>query len=212
VTLRVFLVISFRHLLIGRTAGVQVTSRFVAQIERGDPLSDDDARIALVPNIIRPASTPFVGPVKLRPKLVDDVTSSAGDHAAHLAWLPSKPFILFVGAFHPYKHIESLLSACSRRNAPQPLVVGTSWPDSPNVLLNGVTVLTDIPNLLVHRIWEGSLLSVAPSLLPATFGGAVSEASRLGRPVASRERDAAAFRRDVLRSHRIGAGETAAAG
>jgi glycosyltransferase involved in cell wall biosynthesis len=167
-------VLGLRHWLIAGTAGVHVTSRFVAQIERRDLLSDDEIRIALIPDMIRPASTPDVGPVRLGQESVEQV----------LERLPSEPFILFVGALQSHKGIEPLLSAYRSLNAPPPLVVvGTSWPDSPKEWPDGVTVLTDIPNPVVHRIWERSLFGVAPSLVPETFGGTVTEAMQHGRPI-----------------------------
>jgi glycosyltransferase involved in cell wall biosynthesis len=166
-------VLGLRHWLIAGTAGIHVTSRFVAQIERRDLLSDDEIRIALIPDMIRPASTLDVGPVRLGQESVEQV----------LERLPSEPFILFVGALQSHKGIEPLLSAYRSLNAPPPLVVGTSWPDSPKEWLDGVTVLTDIPNPVVHRIWERSLFGVAPSLWPETFGGTVTEAMQHGRPI-----------------------------
>jgi glycosyltransferase involved in cell wall biosynthesis len=177
-------VLGLRHWLVAGAAGVHVASRFVAQIERRDLLSHGDERIALIPNMIRPASTPSVGPVRLGQESVDDATSIAGDDATLLERLPPEPFILFVGALQPHKGIEPLLSAYSRLKTPPPLVVvGTSWPDSPKEWPDGVTVLTDIPNPVVQRIWDRSLFGVAPSLVPETFGGAVVEAMQHGRPI-----------------------------
>ena len=167
-------VLGLRHWLIAGTAGVHVASRFVAQIARRDLLSDDDKRIALIPNMIRPTSTPNIGPVKLGQESVEQV----------LERLPTEPFILFVGALQPHKGIEPLLSAYGRLNAPPPLVVvGTSWPDSPKEWPDGVTVLTDIPNPIVQRIWERSLFGVAPALWPEPFGNTVTEAMQHGRPI-----------------------------
>jgi glycosyltransferase involved in cell wall biosynthesis len=177
-------VLGLRNWLMAGTAGVHVISRHVAQIERRDLLPDDPERIALIPDMIRPLSTPYAGPFTLGREPVDDATSSAGDDAAQLESLPSEPFILFVGALQAHKGIEPLLSAYSRLNAPPPLVVvGTSWPDSPKEWPDGVTVLTDVPNPVVHRIWERSLFGVAPSLWPETFGGTVTEAMQHGRPI-----------------------------
>jgi glycosyltransferase involved in cell wall biosynthesis len=167
-------VLGLRRWLIAGTAGLHVNSRFVAEIVRRDLVSGDEIRIALIPDMIRPASTPDDGPVRLGQESVEQV----------LERLPSEPFILFVGALQSHKGIEPLLSAYRSLKAPPPLVVvGTSWPESPKEWPDGVTVLTDIPNPVVHRIWERSLFGVAPSLWPETFGGTVTEAMQHGRPI-----------------------------
>ena len=183
-------VLGLRHWLVAGTAGVHVASHFAAQIERRDLLPSHDERITLIPNMIRPISTPGpistqgFGPAGIGPEPVGGATSGAGSDAVRLEGLPSEPFILFVGALQPHKGIEPLLAAYSRMSGPPPLViVGTSWPDSPKEWPRGVTVLTDVPNPVVQRIWERSLFGVAPSLVPETFGGVVVEAMRHGRPV-----------------------------
>jgi glycosyltransferase involved in cell wall biosynthesis len=128
-------------------------------------LANGNRRYLVIPNLVPPARDP-------------------APHAHLLDQLPSEPFLLFVGDLRPAKGIEVLLDAYGRLAARPPLVlIGKAWPDTPDDLPPGVTVLHDWPNPAVREAMRRCLALTAPSLLPEPFGIVVAEALAAGRPV-----------------------------
>jgi glycosyltransferase involved in cell wall biosynthesis len=62
-------------------------------------------------------------------------------------------------------------------------MMGTVWPDTPQHLLNEVTVLEDVPHEAVMAAWERALFGVFPSRWPEPFGNVVHEAMSKGKAV-----------------------------
>jgi glycosyltransferase involved in cell wall biosynthesis len=193
-------VLGLQRWLIEGTAAVHVASHFVADIERRDLTPLGQGQIALIPNMLRPAAPTgeVDGPDQAeqqdeqqgipltsdRLRLGGSNIGGGGEAPEVFDRLPREPFILFVGALQPHKGLGPLLAAYGRLSSPPPLVlVGTRWRDSPSEWPPAVTVLTDVPNDVVHRIWARSMFGVAPSIAPETFGGVVVEAMQHGRPV-----------------------------
>lgn len=98
--------------------------------------------------------------------------------------LPTRPFILFVGAMRQIKGLDPLLAAYGRLIDPPPLVLmGTRAPDTPQAFAPGITVVLDVPHTTVMAAWARALFGVAPSILPEPLGNVVHEAMSQGKPV-----------------------------
>ena len=98
--------------------------------------------------------------------------------------LPSKPFILFVGAFRKVKGLETLFDAYRLLPDPPPLVLmGTYERDSPTDFPPQAVVLTDVPHEAVMAAWDRAMFGVMPSLWPEPLGSTVVEGMLRGRPV-----------------------------
>jgi glycosyltransferase involved in cell wall biosynthesis len=98
--------------------------------------------------------------------------------------LPSRPYILFVGALRRVKGIDELVEAYGCLQDPPPLVmVGPRMPDTPASFPPGVTVLNDVPHSTVMEMWDRALFGVFPSEWPEPLATVVHEAMSRGRPV-----------------------------
>jgi glycosyltransferase involved in cell wall biosynthesis len=130
----------------------------------------------------------FPPEIALIPDIVDDATAgradAGGTDESGPQRLPAAPYMLFVGAIHRNKGVDTLLSAYQRLSSPPPLVlIGTLWPDSPAEFPAGVHVLTDVPHPEVMRAWSRCLFGVAPSVTPEGFGDVVVEAMSMSKAV-----------------------------
>jgi len=104
----------------------------------------------------------------------------AADHPG-LAALPDEPFILYFGDVTEDKGVRHLVEAYTGLEAPPPLVlVGRLIDDLPDV--PGVHALGPLPHELAIEALRRSLFSVAPSLLPESFGIVALEAAAAGKP------------------------------
>jgi glycosyltransferase involved in cell wall biosynthesis len=129
-------------------------------------LSGLDERVAhrVVPN--------FIGELPAPPP--------AGD--PRLAVLPDEPFILYFGDVAEDKGVGNLVEAYAGLEQAPPLVlIGRQLIDGV-AEVPGVVALDPLPHPIVIEALRRSLFSVAPSLLPESFGIVALEAAAAGRP------------------------------
>jgi glycosyltransferase involved in cell wall biosynthesis len=118
----------------------------------------------VVPNFIRELPAPL----------------PAGD--PHLASLPREPFILYVGDVTIDKGAARLADVYRSLQSPPPLVLlGRCFLEEVSSL-PGVVALGPMPHRYVIEALRRSLFTVAPSILPETFGIAALEAAAAGKP------------------------------
>jgi glycosyltransferase involved in cell wall biosynthesis len=99
-----------------------------------------------------------------------------------LAALPTEPFILYFGDVAEDKGVGRLVEAYADLEAPPPLVlIGRQLIDGV-MDVPGVVALEPMPHSLVIEALRRSLFSVAPSLLPESFGIVALEAAAAGKP------------------------------
>jgi glycosyltransferase involved in cell wall biosynthesis len=157
-------VLGLRRWLVSRTAVAHSVSTYVGNEVRRDLARDAPLPVVTIADIV------------LREP---DEPDEPRDRT-----LPTRPYILFVGALQPHKGIHVLLDAYGRLDEAPPLVlIGTRWPDSPARYPAGVIVVTDAPHSVVMDAWSGALFGVAPSIWPDPLPGVVREAMSRGRPV-----------------------------
>jgi len=165
---------SSKKLLLKNTTSFISLSRCVERLFRRDAFSgchlQQPPEIVTIPPVALPSQPPGL--------------SSSDGIAQALQNLPSEPYILFVGALQPHKGIFTLLQAYSLLPSPPPLVlIGTTWPDSPQEFPPSVRVIRNAPHPAVMAAWRRCLFGVAPSLWLEPFGGVVLEAMSCARPV-----------------------------
>lgn len=115
---------------------------------------------------------------------LEPLADESGELAPWLDRLPGQPFVLYVGAFRKVKGLQTLFDAYTRLESPPPLVLmGTFERDSPDVLPDDATVLTDVPHDAVLAAWDRAMFGVLPSLWPEPFGATVAEGMSRGRPI-----------------------------
>jgi glycosyltransferase involved in cell wall biosynthesis len=139
---------------------------FLPVSEAVSRLSGLDERVAhrVVPN--------FIGELP-EPPAADD---------PRLAALPAEPFILYFGDVAEDKGVGRLVEAYAGLEGAPPLVlIGRQLIDGV-AEVPGVVALDPLPHPLVIEALRRSLLSVAPSLLPESFGIVALEAAAAGKP------------------------------
>jgi glycosyltransferase involved in cell wall biosynthesis len=96
--------------------------------------------------------------------------------------LPSGPFVLYFGDVSEDKGVSALLDAYRRLEAPLPLVlIGRQLLEGAGEV-PGVTLLDPVPHPLAIEALRRCAFSVAPSLLPESFGIVALEAAAAGKP------------------------------
>lgn len=117
----------------------------------------------------------------------EDASVLQGDAEAYLAQLPAQDYLLFVGALNYQKGVDVLLRAyAGLRHAPPLVLIGYPTADWPNMSADcpeNVFVLNNWPRYAVMEAWRRSIIALAPSVGPETFGIAIMEAMSLGCPV-----------------------------
>jgi glycosyltransferase involved in cell wall biosynthesis len=160
-----------RALLTRKIAATHSVSTFVQQTVRRDLLRNGLGAAKLdresIPDIVVPSFLVESGDATLEHAYTDR--------------LPSRPYILFVGALQPHKGLGPLLAAYERLENPPPLVlIGSVWPETPKQFPSSVTVLHNVPHHVVMAAWERSLFGVAPSMWPDPLPGVVREGMSKG--------------------------------
>ncbi len=142
-------------------------------VARGNGLAPDESKVVVVPNF-----------------LPETDQAASNDIRPLISLLPGGDFILFAGDLRPMKGLDVLLEAYAGLSDSLPLVlIGKSWPDTPTVLPEGVTVHDRWPNAAVIEAFRRSSIAVVPSVWAEPFGIVVIEAMAGGTPVvASRRR------------------------
>ena len=158
-----------RAFLRRKVTAVHAVSRYVGEVVGRDLLAGRSVEIATIPDVV-------LG--------VSDAATDAAGLARVTGRLPDRPYILFVGALQPHKGLSPLLAAYEMLAEPPPLVlIGTTWPDTPERFPDGVTVIPDAPHAGVIAAWERASFGVAPSIWPDPLPGVIREAMASGRPV-----------------------------
>ena len=104
----------------------------------------------------------------------------AGD--PRLEALPDEPFLMYFGDVTEDKGVRVLVEAYARLEAPPPLVlIGRELIDDLPAV-SGVRAIGPLPHSLAIEALRRSLLAVAPSLLPESFGIVALEAAAAGKP------------------------------
>jgi glycosyltransferase involved in cell wall biosynthesis len=129
-------------------------------VARGNGLVPDGRGVTVVPNF-----------------LPDADGTAAPDISSWTSLLPEGDFILFVGDLRPMKGLDVLLAAYVGLPGAMPLVlIGKSWPDTPQELPARVTVHDRWPNPAVIEAFRRCSIAVVPSVWAEPFGIVVIEA------------------------------------
>jgi glycosyltransferase involved in cell wall biosynthesis len=112
--------------------------------------------------------------IKVISSLVPDGLDDLAEDTPRPAWLPTTPYLLFVGALGPHKGIDVLFTAYRKlvaewqggEPAPRLVCLGTARPDTPEVP-EGVLIRHDVPHAEVMAAWHGAAIGVVPSIMEA---------------------------------------------
>ncbi len=117
------------------------------------------------------------------PNFIRDLPPPPEPGDPRLAALPEEPFILYVGDVTLDKGAVHLADAyCSLENPPPLVLAGRCFLEEV-ASLPGVVALGPMPHGYVIEALRRSLFSVAPSVLPETFGLAALETAAAGKPI-----------------------------
>jgi len=136
-----------------------------------------DALCAISPSVaaaLGQARLPDGLPVRVVSSLVPDGLDELARNTARPAWLPDRPYLLFVGALGPHKGVGVLFAAYRKlvagwRGDTQPpalVCIGTPRPDTPPIP-PGVLVRHNVPHAQVMAAWHGAAAGVVPSIMEA---------------------------------------------
>jgi glycosyltransferase involved in cell wall biosynthesis len=99
-------------------------------------------------------------------------------------FLPTGPYLMFVGRLAPAKGGPVLLEAYGQLEGVKPrLLVITSDETDPEIAEAGVQVARGVPHHDVRSAWSHALFGVQPSLCDETWGMAIAEAMAAGKAV-----------------------------
>ncbi|GIE93226.1 glycosyltransferase family 4 protein [Paractinoplanes rishiriensis] len=136
-----------------------------------------DALTAISPSVaaaLGQARLPAGLPVRVVSSLVPDGLDELARNTARPAWLPDRPYLLFVGALGPHKGVDVLFEAYRRlvagwqaaEPAPRLVCIGTPRPDTPPIP-PGVLVRHNVPHAEVMAAWHGAAAGIVPSIAEA---------------------------------------------
>ena len=171
----------------GRPRSAVLTAGLRAHTHRGiDTLTAISSSVASALNLAR---LPGELPVTVLSSLVPGGLDRLARETPRPGWLPSRPYLLFVGQLGPHKGIDVLFTAYRRLAAtwpgpgepPELVCLGTRRDDTPPVP-PGVTVRCDVPHAEVMAAWNGAAAGVVPSLLEG-MGQVAVEAMLAGAPL-----------------------------
>ena len=116
-----------------------------------------------------------------------DVGAPEGEIEPYLAQLPAEDYLLFVGVLSQLKGVDVLLRAYAGLTNVAPLVLigypTPEWSISSVDCPGNVFVFKNWPRYAIMEAWRRSIIALAPSVGPETFGMVVMEAMSTGRPV-----------------------------
>lgn len=120
-------------------------------------------------------------PNRVVPNFIGELPPAPADADERLAQLPPEPFILYFGDVTEDKGVGALLEAYRGLERPLPLVlIGRRLIEGADQV-PGVTVLDPVPHPVAIEALRRSAFSVAPSLLPESFGIVALEAAAAGK-------------------------------
>jgi glycosyltransferase involved in cell wall biosynthesis len=171
----------------GRPRAAALTTALRAQRHRGI-----DALTAISPSVadaLIAARLPAGLPVRVVSSLVPDGLDELARNTPRPAWLPDRPYLLFVGALGPHKGVDVLFTAYRKVVAgwhaaqppPELVCLGTPRADTPPVP-PGVRVRHNVPHAEVMAAWHGAAAGIVPSLAEA-MGQVAVEALLARTPV-----------------------------
>ena len=136
-------------------------------VARGNQLGERSLPFEIVPNFVP-----------------DDVADSATPNDPALDALPREPYWLFVGTLSRNKGIDVLLKAYARiPDAPQLVMIGARWPDTPAEFPSGSVVMHDLAHGAVMAAWSRASIGIVPSVFPDPCPTVAIEAMAAGVPV-----------------------------
>ena len=119
-------------------------------------------------------------PNRVVPNFIGELPPAPADHPS-LRALPAEPFILYFGDVTEDKGVGALLEAYRGLDRPLPLVlIGRQLIEGADAV-PGVTALDPVPHPVAIEALRRSAFSVAPSLLPESFGIVALEAAAAGK-------------------------------
>jgi len=122
-------------------------------------------------------------PRRIIPNFVRDLPAPPAAGDPRLAALPEEPFILYFGDLTEDKGVPRLVEAHQGMEAaPLLVLVGRDQLERP-VSGDGVHAIGPLPHELTIEAVRRSLFTVAPSVLPESFGIVALEAAAAGKPV-----------------------------
>ncbi|MDY7087921.1 MAG: glycosyltransferase family 4 protein [Actinomycetota bacterium] len=167
----------------GRPRSALLATALRAQRHRGI-----DALTAISPAVAEGVSRgrlPGDLPVRVITSLVPDGLDELARNTPRPAWLPDRPYLLFVGALGPHKGIDVLFDAYRRLvslgEAPALVCIGTPRDDTPPVP-DGVIVRHNVPHPEVMAAWHGAAAGIVPSVFEP-MGQVAVEALLAGTPL-----------------------------
>jgi glycosyltransferase involved in cell wall biosynthesis len=117
------------------------------------------------------------------PNLIRELPEPLPPENSHLASLPPGPFILYFGDVTVDKGGLVLAEAYRGMRNPPPLVLVGRCFLNEVASLPGVVALGPMPHRYAIEALRRSLLTVAPSILPETFGLVALESAAAGKPI-----------------------------
>jgi len=120
--------------------------------------------------------------VSVVPNFLGELPSPEPEDEQLLTDLPDQPFILYFGDVTLDKGAHLLVSVYRKLDSPPPLVlIGRNYLDLEGI--PGVTALGKLPHRAAIEALRRSLFTVAPSILPETFGLMALESAAVGKPI-----------------------------